>query len=92
MSQPDEQLNNEEKYMEIMRKLDPEMHLIKIALEETGVNPAIVLRFIRSLANLNVGTGYGVVEVLVKARSVTQIKTNESDVVDMAIDRANNLP
>lgn len=81
---------NEQQYLEMLRTLDPEMYIIKMALHETGVNAMIIPRIIRSLGNLNIGTGYGVVEILVKSKVVTQIKNNESDIVDMAIDKHSN--
>jgi hypothetical protein len=78
---------NEQQYLELVRVLDPELYMIKMALQDTGVNALIIPRIIRSLGNLNIGTGYGVVEILVKSKVVTQIKNNESDVVNMTIDK-----
>ena len=78
---------NEHKFLEVLKKLDPELYIIKMVLHETGVNAMIIPRIIRSLGNLNIGTGYGVVEILVKSKVVTQIKNNESDIVDLAIDK-----
>ena len=78
---------NEQQYLELVRVLDPELYMIKMAVQDTGVNALIIPRIIRSLGNLNIGTGYGVVEILVKSKVVTQIKNNESDVVNMTIDK-----
>lgn len=89
MDHEQQQLSNEEKYLEIMKRLDPEMFLVKIALEQTGINPIILPRIIRSLANLNIGTGYGEVTLLVKDRILTQIKGSESDVPGIPIDKLN---
>jgi hypothetical protein len=83
IDQPTEQFTNEAKFIELLKTLDPELYFIKLALQETGVNPEIVRRIIRALGNMEIGTGYGVIEVLMKARTVTQIKTGESDIVNL---------
>jgi hypothetical protein len=77
---------NENKYIEVVRALDPQLYLIKVALQETGVNPDILPRIIRSLGNLNIGTGYGVIEIIVRSKTVTQIRSGESDILNMSID------
>ena len=78
--------NNDKKYLQILQTLDPELYLIKIALEETGVNPRILPRIVRVLGNLSIGSGYGEITILIKSRIVTQIKGNESDVLNLPID------
>lgn len=78
---------NHEKYLEVLRTLDPDLYMIRVALQETNINPQILPRIIRSLGNLNIGTGYGEVTILVKSRTVTQIKGNESDVLNMPVDK-----
>ena len=77
---------NDEKYLEVLRTLDPELYIIKMALEETGVNAMILPRVIRMLSNLDIGSGYGEITILMKARMVTQIKGNESDVLNLPVD------
>lgn len=86
MNQHAEQQNNEEQLAQILKTLDPNLYMIKVALQETQVNPEIIPRIIRSLGNLNVGTGYGVIEIIVRSRTVTQIKSGESDILNMSID------
>jgi len=86
MTQPNEQQSNEEQYLTMLRKIDPELYMIKVALMQTGVNPLILPRVIRMLGNLDIGSGYGEVTILMKARMVTQIKGNESDVLNMPVD------
>lgn len=69
---------NLENYLEVVRKLDPELYLIKVTLVETGLNPMIVPKILRSISNLVYGTGYGKVQVFMQAKVVTQIKGEES--------------
>jgi len=74
--------NNEQKYLETLSKADPELYLIKMALIETGLNPMILPKIIRSISNLIIGSGYGKVQIFMQARTITQIKGEESVQVD----------
>jgi hypothetical protein len=78
--------NNDEKYIQILETLDPSLFRIKMALQETGVNPDLIPRIVRVLGNLDIGTGYGEITILMKQRIITQIKSNESDVLNMPVD------
>lgn len=88
-SLPTVEESNLTSYYEVVRKLDPELFLIKVALQETGVNPLIVPRIIRALGNLAVGSGYGNIEILMKSHMITQIKSGESDIIseEVLVDR-----
>ena len=70
---------NLENYWDVVRKLEPEFYLIRVALKETGLNPMIIPKIIRALANLAIGSGYGKVQVFMQKTVVTQIKGEESD-------------
>ena len=78
---------NEKHYLKILQVLDPDLYLIKMALEETGVNASILPRIIRVLGNMNIGTGYGEISILMRERVVTQIKANESDILNLKVDK-----
>ena len=79
---------NAKKFREVIAKLDPELYLIKVALDETGLNPRILPRFIRALSNLAYGTGYGKVQVFMQQHIVTAIMPEESDRLDLpALDK-----
>lgn len=73
----DEATNNREKYLEVLKSLDPDLYTIKIALEETGVNPDIIRHVIRALGNLTIGAGYGKVQIYMQAKIVTDIEATE---------------
>jgi hypothetical protein len=79
--------NNQEQFLNMLAELDPELYLIKIALLQTQVNPTIIPRIIRVLGNMNIGTGYGEITILMKERIITQVKANESDVLNMPVDK-----
>lgn len=73
---------NIEKYMILVKTLDPDLYAIKIALTEAKVNPLIVPQIIRAIANISYGTGFGQVKVSISARRVASIAANESELVD----------
>lgn len=72
---------NLEKYWDIVRRLDPEFFLLKIALEETGVNPLILPKIIRSIHNLAIGTGSGKIQIFMEKTIITSVKGEETDLV-----------
>lgn len=69
---------NLKNYLEVLRKLDPELYLIKISLQETGVNPMIIPTIIRTIGNLAIGTGFGKVQIYMQAKIITNIKPEEN--------------
>lgn len=70
-------------YWSVIRSLDSELFLIKVALEETQVNPMIIPKVIRALANLAYGSGHGRVQIFMQGGVITQIKPEESNVVNV---------
>ena len=81
-SLPTTEQANLDSYYDVIRKLDPELYLIKLALQESGVNPMILPKIIRQLGNLASGTGFGKIQVFMQQFVVTQIKGEESDEVN----------
>jgi hypothetical protein len=73
---------NIQKYWDIVRRLEPEYYLIRLLLQETGVNPAILPKVVRGLSNLSLGAGYGKVVVYVQNKKVTNVETVETDRLD----------
>lgn len=74
--------SNTDNFMEQLRKFDPELYVIKIALLESGLNPAILPKLIRAIGNMALGTGYGKVQVIMQRTVVTQILGEESSQVN----------
>lgn len=78
--------NNRQKAEELLKLLFPNLKVpyefvyqIASYLEETGVNPQVVPRVIRSIYNITIGTGVGQVIVHVN-KSVVNVSTRETDV------------
>jgi hypothetical protein len=74
---------NEKRYWEVLMKLDPELYLVKVALEETKINPRMLPRIIRSIANVAYGTKTGRVKVFVERGVVTHIFGEERDKLNL---------
>lgn len=77
-SLPTTEQANIDKFYDVIRTLDPELYLIKIALSERPeVDAMIIPQIIRSLGNLMIGSGYGRVITFVQNKKSTQIKSEE---------------
>lgn len=75
---------NQTRFWDVIATLDPELYRIKVALTETKVNPIMIPRIIRAIANLAYGTGYGKLQIFMEQRVVTQIKPEESDQLNVS--------
>ncbi len=71
-------MTNEEQFMEMIKQVDPELYDVKVAINTTGMNPAVIIPIMRSLSLLASGSGYGLVKVLVKDGIVQSIRGEET--------------
>lgn len=77
-SLPTTEAANIDKFYDVIRTLDPELYLIKVALQERQeIDPMLIPQFIRSLGNLMLGSGYGRVITFVQDKKATQIRSEE---------------
>ena len=76
-------------FHQVVRQFDPELYLIKVALDETGVDPMVLIHIIRGLGNLSLGAGYGRLQVHMQARIITDIEATEKIKVnqEVAVDK-----
>lgn len=79
----EEEQTNIDQFFEVVRKTDPELYLIKMALKETNLNPLIVPKIVQSVANLAFGSGFGKVQIFMKARTITTINGEEAHNVNL---------
>lgn len=77
-SLPNIDTQNQEKLYEVVKSLNPELYMIAVALDETGINPIVIPHIIRTLGNLTLGTGHGVVQVYMQAKVIKNIKSEEN--------------
>jgi hypothetical protein len=82
--------HNREKLMSVLTELAPHLYRIQMALDSFHVNPELIPPIIRTIGNLNVGSGFGEVTILMKSRTITQIKGAESNIVGLAVDNEQN--
>lgn len=81
ISGPTQTVENIEKYMTLVRTMDPELYDIKLALIETRTNPHYFPAIIRAISMLAYGTAYGSIHIYMEKGNITQIKTEESTVI-----------
>ena len=77
-----QQSQNESVFNEMLRKIRPDLWVISDILNETGINYLVLLKVIRQLSNLSLGTGYGTVTVSVENGTVTFVRGEDSDKVN----------
>jgi len=77
MNVPDNDRVNQEQFMELLKKMDPELAMIKQALIDTRVNPVIVNKMLRSIGNLLLGSGFGKIEIYIQDRKFKNIVGQE---------------
>lgn len=80
-SLPTTEQANVDKMYEVIRKLDPELYLIKLALKEYGLNPMVLPKIIRSISNLATGSGYGKVQVYISNKVVSSVVGEEENTI-----------
>ena len=92
-SLPSTEASNLEKYWDIIRKVEPEFYLLRIALSETGVNPLVLPRVIRAISNLHLGTRYGKITIYMQNGRITTIEGQESDKIEAEaiVDKSQDL-
>jgi hypothetical protein len=73
---------NLENFGQVVRKISPELYLIHIALKETGVNPLVLPKIIRSIANMEMGSGYGKIQIFMERKTITNINGEEKVLVN----------
>ena len=78
ISLPTTEQANINKYWSIVRKLEPEFYMVRIALKETGLNPLLLTPIVRAIANLAEGTGSGKIQIFMEKKKVTVIKGEET--------------
>ena len=71
------QQTNEDKFYEMLRVADPCLYFVAMTLQETGVNPLVLPKIIRALANICYGSGYGKISLFIENGVIKGIKPEE---------------
>lgn len=65
--------------------LDPELHILIMALSETRIRPILLVPVVKMLSNLDMGNGFGAVNIVMHDHNITTITGKESIMVNEKI-------
>jgi hypothetical protein len=82
MNVPDNDRENQETFLELLKRLDPELYMIKQALLESRINPMLLVYIIRNIGNLLIGTGYGTIKIYMQKKKINNIVGEEKTVIE----------
>ncbi len=77
-----QQSKNEHSFREMLKTVKPDLYVIFDILQATGINFFVVVKIMRALNNIALGTGYGDVVINIQNGKVLFIHGNESDRVN----------
>lgn len=74
-----QQAKNEYAFREMLKVAKPDLYVIFDLLESTNINYFVIIKIIRQLYNVAMGTGYGTVTIDVQKGNVLFIRGEDSD-------------
>lgn len=77
--------NNEKIFSEMVQRFKPEIWVIMDILEQTGVDPYILLKIIRQINNVAIGSGYGQVVVAIEKSVVRYVRGEDVDKIELPV-------
>lgn len=83
--------NNEKVFSEMVQRVRPEIWVLMDLLDATGVDPFILLKIIRQINNIAMGTGYGQVVVAIEKKNVRYVRGEDVDKIELPVYK-NRLP
>lgn len=75
----EQQAKNEFAFREMLKSAKPDLYVIFDLLEQSGINYFVIIKIIRQLQNLSMGTGYGTVTIDIQKGQVLFIRGEDSD-------------
>jgi len=79
ITQTEESEHNRLVFKEMVRKMRPDIFVLMDILDNTGVNPMVVFKFIRQIKNLAEGAQWGSVEAIMEKGIVRSIRGIDHD-------------
>ena len=70
---------NELVFKEMLKRLRPDLFVLFDLLDQTQINPLIIWKLVRQLANMSLGTGYGTITIEIQRGVVTFVRGEEDD-------------
>lgn len=77
-----QQAKNEYSFREMLKIAKPDLYVIFDIMQKTGINFFVVVKILRALNNVAIGTKYGVVSVDIQNNKVLFVRGEESDRVN----------
>jgi len=86
-----QQANNEYSFRQMLKTVKPDLYVLFDVLESTGINFFVIVKIIRALNNVAIGTGFGDVTINIQNGKALFIHADESDRIgeDLIIKRPN---
>lgn len=75
MNVPDNDRENQEKFLELLKNVDPDLAIIKDALIQTKIDPMVVFELIKAIDGLASGSAVGKIEINIANKRVQTIVT-----------------
>jgi hypothetical protein len=79
MDHQQEQSQNEERFKMQIEAFRPDVYVLMKLLDDTGINPMVLIKIIRQLSDIAQGLKFGEVRVTIEKGQVTFIKGEQSD-------------
>lgn len=70
----EEEEHNRRVFMESLKRVDPNLYVLKDMLDKTGLNPYVLLQVMRKLYSLMMGDRWGTLKVILQAGVVKYIE------------------
>ena len=79
-------ITNDDKFYKMLKEVDPELYLIRVALDESGINPMMIPYLLRPIQSVLIGSGYGVIEIHMYDKNLRKIVVKETSHVEKQIE------
>lgn len=76
---------NEKAFFEILKQISPELYVLNKILHQEKLSPSVFYKVARQLVNINSGTKYGDIHILIENGVVRFVNGTEKDKVEEPI-------
>lgn len=83
--QPEQEANNREVFMKALKDVDPNLWVVASLLEETKVNPRVVMKIIHHLNKIAMGAGWGSVTTVLQNGIIKYVQGAETEKIEEPI-------
>ncbi len=85
-----EEENNKRIFSEMVQRIRPDIWVLMDLLDKTGVQPFILLKIIRQLQNIAIGTGYGQIVIAIEKGIVRYSRGEDVDKIELPVFKEQN--